>query len=95
MFKTFLSDVLPDFAHLQNLLNQQDWVSLGKLAHKLKPTLGMVGLTELETKMFQLETNAMQNPDSENLQGLLNNVQEELEDNILVLKKELETLIST
>lgn len=95
MFKTFLSDVLPDFAHLQSLLNQQDWASLSKLAHKLKPTLGMVGLTDLESKMLHLETNVTQNPDSESLQGLLNTVQEELEDNILILKKELETLIST
>lgn len=55
MFTTFLSEIVPEINQLPVLYKEQKWVDLCKLAHKLKPTLSMVGLTKLEEKMFQIE----------------------------------------
>lgn len=55
MFETFLNDVLPEFYQLRVLLNEEAYSDVGKLAHKLKPTFGMVGLTEVETGMIEFE----------------------------------------
>lgn len=92
MFAVFLSDVLPDFAQIQNLILEQDWSALGKLAHKLKPTLGMVGLTTLEKKLHAIEKQANEYPDQDELQTLWTSVQAELEQSVPIVKQELARL---
>ena len=89
MFQVFLSDVLPDFPLIQSLILQEDWVELGKLAHKLKPTLGMVGLTGLEKKMLGIERQAKDAPDRASLQEKWEDVQSDLDRSVPVLKQEL------
>lgn len=89
MFQTFLADVLPDFPSIQELILQNDWESLGKLAHKLKPTLGMVGLTQLELQLFEIETIAKENPQEEPLQKLWDGVQSTLDAAVPILQQEL------
>jgi HPt (histidine-containing phosphotransfer) domain-containing protein len=49
------------------------------LAHKLKPTLGMVGLTQLELQLLEIETIAKENPQEETLQKLWDGVQSTLD----------------
>ncbi|MFN8357536.1 MAG: PAS domain S-box protein [Spirosomataceae bacterium] len=92
MFRTFLNDVLPEFATLQSLLQANDWATLSKLAHKLKPTLGMVGLTQLEKQMLELETTSQQEPNPATLQSLYDTIQVELEKHLPLLEQQLETL---
>ncbi|WP_435353402.1 PAS domain S-box protein [Emticicia sp. SJ17W-69] len=89
MFQTFLSDVLPDFLVVNELLNKQDWAALGTSAHKLKPTLGMVGLTTLETQMHEIEKIAKETPDANTLRLLWNDFQVMLEQGIPILEEEL------
>ncbi|QMW02944.1 Hpt domain-containing protein [Spirosoma foliorum] len=55
MFETFLDDVLPEFNEFNELMQEQRWEEGRQLAHKLRPTLGMVGLSDLETALAQLE----------------------------------------
>lgn len=55
MFETFLDDILPEFNEFNELMQQQRWEEGRQLAHKLRPTLGMVGLSDLETALAQLE----------------------------------------
>jgi PAS domain S-box-containing protein len=55
MFDMFLTDIVPEIYGLTALCRTQDWTMLARKAHKLKPTLGMVGLSRLEEKMDQLE----------------------------------------
>jgi HPt (histidine-containing phosphotransfer) domain-containing protein len=62
MFDTFLSDVYPEFKDLAPLVEQQNFPELKKLAHKLKPTLGMVGLTQLEKQLVEVERRALDKP---------------------------------
>ncbi len=54
MFATFLEDVLPEFTTFDLEVTKANWPAVGRLAHKLKPTLGMVGLTNLQVVMNQV-----------------------------------------
>lgn len=62
IFQTFLEEVLPGFHQLQKLIEEQDWENLNKQAKKLRPTLLMVGLSELESEIVQIEELALQEP---------------------------------
>ncbi|PRY35896.1 PAS domain S-box-containing protein [Spirosoma oryzae] len=55
MFAAFLSDVVPDVANLPTLCRVERLPELAQLAHKIRPTFPMVGLTGLETELEQLE----------------------------------------
>jgi CheY-like chemotaxis protein len=55
MFDTFISDMMPAFDTLLSLANNNQREKLAKLAHQLKPTAAMVGLTELEKELLELE----------------------------------------
>lgn len=94
MMETFLTDALPDFADFQGLINARDWIALSKLAHRLKPTLGMVGLTDLEEKMSQLETQSRNNPQVESLQLIWSSITEGLENGTKEIQQEIVKLKS-
>ncbi len=55
MFDLFLTEIVPEIRELPDLCQSQDWLALARQAHKLKPTLGMVGLSRLEEQMNELE----------------------------------------
>lgn len=55
MFDLFLVDIVPEILQLPLLAQEEDWPELARQVHKLKPTLGMVGLSWLEEKMGELE----------------------------------------
>lgn len=56
MFDTFIADMLPEFDNLLFFAKNNQVENLAKLAHQLKPTAAMVGLSELEKELFALET---------------------------------------
>ncbi|MEA5460781.1 PAS domain S-box protein [Arcicella sp. LKC2W] len=88
MFQTFLNDVLPDIYQLQLHASNQDWEEISKEAHKLKPTLAMVGLTSMEPKIIEIEKIAKENPNEElsvSVQGFI----EELEGYLPTLRETL------
>ncbi|MFD2574389.1 Hpt domain-containing protein [Spirosoma soli] len=58
MFETFLHDVVPQFDSFNPLIQEQRWMDVYQLAHKLKPTLGLVGLSDLEAVMNDIESSA-------------------------------------
>lgn len=55
MFATFLEDVLPEFAIFASEVTNENWVAVSRLAHKLKPTLSMVGLTTLQDRLNRVD----------------------------------------
>ncbi|WP_420146775.1 PAS domain S-box protein [Spirosoma sp.] len=63
IFETFLETVVPDFDTLDGLIQKQRWEEVRQLAHRLKPGLGMVGLSDLEIVMSELETTTKTEPD--------------------------------
>jgi PAS domain S-box-containing protein len=93
MFNTFLSDIVPDLMRLPDLQRTQNWTELARQAHKLKPTLGMVGLTPLETTMNRLENAAKQASDPDLIQVYCQEVTTSLQQMIPVLEAEIQQLI--
>ena len=92
MFSTFLSDIVPDLLQLPSLCQAQNWAELLRQAHKLKPTLGMVGLTSLETTMQRLEKAARQASDPDLLSVYCQEVATALQQMIPVLEDEIQLL---
>lgn len=92
MIQTFLEEVLPDFSTIDELMIQNDFDSLTKHVHKLKPTLGMVGLTDLEEQINQFEVKIKQVTDIEVLKPSWNDFQKRMENSLPLLRQELQKL---
>lgn len=92
MFQTFLNEVIPDFKQFDQLIEQEDWTALGAHAHKLKPTLGMVGLSKLEEQMHKIEKLAKTKRNIDTLQSQWKDFWLNLEQILPVLKEELQKL---
>jgi PAS domain S-box-containing protein len=58
MFEMFLEHSLPEFKKFRELIAAKKWGDVAKLAHKLKPSFGMVGLPAMEEQMQELELSA-------------------------------------
>jgi PAS domain S-box-containing protein len=89
MFDTFLNDVLPEFDELITLNEQLHFMEVKKLAHKLKPTLGMVGLTYLEKQLQEIERIAVEKPEYEELKTIISRFIASLQQIVPTLEKEL------
>lgn len=70
MFETFLETVWPEFDTFDKLIAEQRWVDIRLLAHKLRPPLGMVGLSDLELLLAQFEELVATTIDSERISRL-------------------------
>lgn len=92
MFHTFLTEVVPDFNTLKTLIQSEKRESLAKLVHKLKPTLGMVGLTELEKRMFDFEDKIRQPSETEELLRIWKNIYEDINHSLPAIRNELAKL---
>ncbi|PLK45512.1 PAS domain S-box protein [Emticicia sp. TH156] len=92
MFRTFLSEVVPDFNSLAGLIQTNERESLAKAVHKLKPTLGMVGLTELEKRMFDFEDRIRQPSETQELLETWKNIFEDINQSLPIIRNELAKL---
>lgn len=92
LFETFLDYTIPEFKPLKELIVAQDWAATKSLAHKLKPTFSMVGLTQLEAKMMAIEHQALEQPDPEKITTLHREVEEALAVYIPILSEDLEKM---
>ncbi|MBC8151820.1 MAG: PAS domain S-box protein [Bacteroidetes bacterium] len=97
MFATFLEDVLPEFAIFASEVTKANWLTVGRLAHKLKPTLSMVGLTKLQSKLNRIEelaqsTTAGKTENEAELQQLCSNFRNDLDRMIPSVREELQRI---
>ncbi|AQG81593.1 PAS domain S-box protein [Spirosoma montaniterrae] len=92
MFQSFLTDVLPEFNELPELCRAKSWPAVARLAHRLKPTLGMVGLTTLEDAMRQIEKKASEGVETDDLEHYCSTIIRNIDEKLPVLKKELQKL---
>ncbi len=58
MFEIFISYTMEEYKKLRPLLEEKEIEKLQHLAHKIKPNFSLVGLTEVEKLMLELEKNA-------------------------------------
>ena len=92
MFALFLAQVVPDILQLPVLCQNQDWFMLARQAHKLKSSLGMVGLVWLEDRMGKLEKKVEQGNEKEIIVIYCNEIVKEVNLMIPILQREVETL---
>lgn len=92
MFSMFLTDIVPDIRKLPSICETKDWSNLASAAHKLKPTLAMVGLSDLEEKMRQLENSARQDADMDLIEEYCHDFMIEMDKVLPILQTELQKL---
>ncbi|MEZ4951599.1 MAG: PAS domain S-box protein [Saprospiraceae bacterium] len=82
MFEIFLNDQVKDFEQFRPLAEQQKLEDLSKLAHRLKSSASMVGMSELHSILEKLESEIRNNASKQSIdltiQSALNNLQENL-----------------
>jgi signal transduction histidine kinase/DNA-binding response OmpR family regulator len=101
MFDIFLKDSLKDLNGLSPALKATNWQLMASLAHKLKPTFAMVGLTQITQYVENLEKSVKQDkPNIQITESLLNRILLEvnrfkpiLEQELLHLKSNVEKII--
>lgn len=62
VLRTFLEEMPKDIAQMSQALDIQDYVSVGKMAHKTKSTLQTLGLHDLKQLAFTIEQTSKQTP---------------------------------
>lgn len=75
MFEAFRDNVPKEFKSIQPLLDGEKWPEVARLLHKIKPSFGMVGLSELEKALEQMEQSAKNQPNKANLHTMFMQVQ--------------------
>jgi PAS domain S-box-containing protein len=92
MFDTFLTKSLPEVALIKKQLTTENWTEMGRLAHKLKPSFGMVGLKDLEDKMQAIEDMAKGYPNYGGLYALLTDFEKVLPQGVEAVESDLKKL---
>jgi CheY-like chemotaxis protein/HPt (histidine-containing phosphotransfer) domain-containing protein/anti-sigma regulatory factor (Ser/Thr protein kinase) len=92
MFDLFLTDIVPEIFGLSAICRTHDWAMLARKAHKLKPTLGMVGLSWLEEKMGELEKKLKEGAPKEIIEEYCNDIIAGVNQMLPTLQKETQKL---
>lgn len=92
MFKIFLNNIVPDLDKFRTHHEAADWDMLSRLAHKVKPTFGMVGLTNLEKLVEEIENIVKNNSDRYPLSHLIDMFEAQLPASIGLVKADLEKM---
>jgi signal transduction histidine kinase/HPt (histidine-containing phosphotransfer) domain-containing protein/ActR/RegA family two-component response regulator len=95
MFDIFLNDSLKDLNGMSPALKAANWQLMASLAHKLKPTFAMVGLTQITQYVENLEKSVKQDkPNIQITESLLNRILLEVNRFKPILEQELRHLKS-
>ncbi|MBI1224913.1 MAG: PAS domain S-box protein [Bacteroidetes bacterium] len=78
MFDAFLEKINSEYVLLHQMSEQKDWRATAKLAHKLKPTFPMAGLTWLEADFQILEDQASKGEDETSIQLIIKQINEKV-----------------
>ncbi|KAI9549105.1 hypothetical protein GHT06_007397 [Daphnia sinensis] len=78
MFKIFIENSIPEYEQLQEAFIKEDYEEVRRLAHKLKPTFGMVGLPDIEKKMLELENAAKAKPEKIVLEEIFDRIEADI-----------------
>ena len=92
MFEMFLTTALPEFDMLKTAVTEKNTVEVARLAHKLKPTFGMVGLSDMEEKMQILEHAAKRKEIPSVWQPLFEDVEKNMESAVNAVKRDFDKL---
>lgn len=94
MFVTFRDHILPEFEKLLPYLAAENWEQYFKTAHKVKTSLLMVGMTELQKKIAEVEVLAKTAPVQSELELKTKVILEDLKKIVPVLHQQITFLES-
>lgn len=92
MFEMFLTTALPEFDILKTAVAAENTDEVARLAHKLKPTFGMVGLSDMEEKMQILEHATKKKETPAVWQPLFEDVEKNMESAVNAVKRDFDKL---
>ncbi|MFT3936971.1 MAG: ATP-binding protein [Chitinophagaceae bacterium] len=86
MVQLFIETVPPGLADLKDAHSKQDWVRMGKLAHKLKSTIDSMGIASLRDDIRTIEAAGKNPENTEQLEPLITKVNDVITTCIAQLK---------
>ncbi|PLK45510.1 Hpt domain-containing protein [Emticicia sp. TH156] len=92
MFNSFLEESIPVWNEIQDQINQKNFNEVGRLAHQIKPSFSMVGLTFLHPKMQAFESYAKANPEAGELNKLYQQIAVDVNHAKLVIEEDLKRM---
>lgn len=92
MFQIFLRVMDKEIAELTRLKEEENWVSFGSQAHKIKPNFSMVGLTEISEMMKEFETLNSHIDNRQSIDEKFNKFRTKFEREKKIVKDEVERL---
>ncbi len=92
MFVTFKEEILPNFEKIMPLIEEEKWEQVYQVAHKVKPSLLMIGLTNLHDKVQEIEAMAKTAPDKEQLNIKTTLMLSDLKKMIPIINQQIEFL---
>ncbi|WP_207422701.1 Hpt domain-containing protein [Desertivirga brevis] len=93
MIDIFIEQTPLYFDQLSEAVANQDWKSVGDVAHKIKPTLAFMGIEEAKDIMADIERKARTEDNVSEIPGMFADINarcEDLYDNLNKIKRELE-----
>ena len=91
MFSTFLDESLPQWGEIWAFLTTDNRKGIKEKAHRLKPAFSMVGLTQVESKLKDLEQNVFNYSEKE-LNEILMSIEKTIQFSLPIIENELERL---
>ncbi len=74
MLKLLIDQTPPAIQQIKVAIPNNNWEIVRTLTHKIKPNIGLLGNSELDTLILLLETNADEKKEVESLPKIFNNI---------------------
>jgi PAS domain S-box-containing protein len=72
MIQTFVQTIPPILSEMSVSVQKKDWQKLSRLAHQIKPSLALMGMNDLRTKVIYIEENGRAQKNVRELPGVTN-----------------------
>jgi PAS domain S-box-containing protein len=90
MVQLFLDTVPPSMTEIQQETEQQNWLSVSKLAHKMKATIDSMGIVKIKDVIRAIEANGKKGEEVDKIPGQVQVVVSVLEECMKQLKRDFE-----
>ncbi|MBL3655695.1 PAS domain-containing hybrid sensor histidine kinase/response regulator [Fulvivirga sediminis] len=94
MIETFLLNTPPTINEMQKWINKAEWLKVGHLAHKIKPSITFMGIDSLKPLIKNIEVYGKDNYKTDLIPTLVDELSEKCQTAYKELRKELETTLS-
>ena len=90
MVQLFIDTVPPSMTEIQKETEQQNWLNVSKLAHKMKATIDSMGIVKIKDVIRAIEANGKKGEEVDAIPGQVQEVIQVLEECMKQLKKDFD-----